>query len=302
MHLGVIVLTVGVGACSTTSYIGPVTQLNQGLTTAQAAFERLKTRVQQVDLVRSVDSGVTQGTPLTLAPCKLTQDPNKDLSNCALMLGKRPVHGSDLAPKGSKLLAAFIEYGHGLQQLVAAKDTSDLDSSVNNLNSALENIAKISGATAAQASVVSSSLDLIQWFFGQYLEYERIKVLKASISAGDQAVKQAVPLLEAEARTLQKIATTYEPGQLQSMVLAVSLLKNASFGERIELEKDTIAYQASVKQLMEVDAAAPFEQLKEAHARLLQAAQASDFSAEDLKAALTDFYKKSKALYDAVNK
>ena len=298
----ILVLALALAGCSTASYTEPITQLNQGLIVAQAGFDGLKQRVEQIDLVRSVDDQVEHGFPLTLSSCELTQDPKKDPNNCMLLLNGQPVQSSDLAPNGPKLLAAFIEYGKGLQQLAAAKDISDLNSSVDNLNSALESIAKTSGATAAQASVVSSSLDLIHWFLGQYLEYKRVEALRSSIIAGDQAVQQGVPLLEAEAGTLQKIAATYEPGQLQSMVLAVSLARGEPLGQRTELERDTVSYQQSIKHLMETDPVAPFEQLKSAHAKLLVAAEASDFSASDLKTALTDFYKKAKALYDAVNK
>lgn len=294
-------LAIALCACSTSPYKDQVTAFDGALTKAQAGFIALENQQTTAAAVRQIsEAAINRGQLLTVSSCDLTKSTKKDPKNCTLMLGgNEPVKTKSIAPHGAVLMKAFVDYGDGLANLVAAKDISDLNSGITKVNSSIDGVVKNLGGTAKFVPYVGPALDLLAFAYNEYLEAQRVDALKNSIVSADYVVKLAVPVLAREARALQRNAFQDRNTQLQQRVDAVVDASKNWSGLTNELAEESIQGYTSLKNLAEIDAGAAFEQLGETHRKLVEAAKSPQFSLQDAETALLAFAQKADALYTA---
>ena len=286
----VFLLSTALAGCSTTPYQDGTANLDKGLAANQSSLTAMDNRDQAARALLDYESA----TKIIFPSCKV--HPKDKKLNCVLLIDGKPVTEPSAYPNTLLLAGALADYGKGLDNLAVAKDLGDVNSDIADISKAAEAAAK--GAKLTLPSYVSPAADLAAYLFGQFEEYERTQLIREILLTYGGVFDSAIGILEEQAAILQRRIVGNETQIIRTEVEKFDF--SAHEAERLRLISDILSRQTQVQALANQDISQPFITLRIAHAKLIEVARNPQISFADAKTAISDFYQKAKALYDAL--
>jgi hypothetical protein len=195
-------------------------------------------------------------------------------------------------------MAQLVAYSNGLAELVAAKDTDAIRSSVGKINAAAQGSIKALGNRVSDAAVILASSDIFTLVADQYVEQQRLQALRNVIVRNEYRLDNAISKVQQQAMRLQEAVFLLERSHLQKEI--DSLNRSASSLERYQLSDAIARQQIELNALAKADAGAPFFALRKAHRAVARALKNPNYSFVEASNLVLDFYEKSRALNDAI--
>jgi hypothetical protein len=294
-HLLALFFVATLGGCGTTPFQDGTGDLAKGLDSTENSLAALDARDKTARAILAYQSAKTLDVHACIARKRV------DKENCALLIDGKVVQPASEVSRGLALAKALAQYGRGLNDLATAKDVSDLNSTVGNINTAAKDAAKSVAKTTSVSlpGYIAPAGDLIAFLFGQISEFHRVQVIRSILITYGPTFDSAIGILQSETLILQTRVVDKEKVILDNEVRRFRHLTDAE--ERRELVRDILARQMELQPLANQDSRKPFAALREAHQKLVDIARNPQISFDDAKATISDFYKKAKALYDALH-
>jgi hypothetical protein len=286
----VLCLCAVVSGCSTTPYQDGTGDLDKGLAATQSSLTAMDSRDQAARAILDYQSV----SKMTLSSCGVR--PKNTKLNCVLLIDGKPATESSAFPNTLLLAGALADYGKALDDLATAKDLSDVNSKIADINKSAEAVAK--GVGIALPGYVAPAADLAAYLFGQYEEYKRSQLIRGILLAYGGTFDSAIGILEQQAVTLQLRIVGNEKQIVRTEIEKLDLSVHEA--ERLRLISDIMTRQAQLQAFANQDASKPFTALKIANSKLVDIARNPQISFSDVVTAISDFYQKAKALDDAL--
>jgi hypothetical protein len=279
-----------VAGCSTTPYQDGTGDLSKGLAASQSSLATMDSRDQAARAILDYKSV----SKMTLSTCDV-RPKNKKL-NCVLLIDGKLATESSAFPNTLLLAGALTDYGKALDDLAAAKDVSDVNSKIADINKSAEAAAK--GAGIALPAYVAPAADFATYLFGQFEDYQRAQLIREILLTYGGTFDAAIGILEQQASTLQLRIVGNEKQIVRTEIEKFDF--SAHEAERLRLISDIMTRQAELQAIANQDVAQPFTALRNANAKLIDIARDPQLSFSDVMTAISDFYQKANALYDAL--
>lgn len=283
-------LSATLAGCSTTPFQDGTGDLSKGLAASQSSLATMDSRDQAARAILDYKSA----SKMTLSTCDV-RSKNKKL-NCVLLIDGKPATETSSFPNTLRLAGALADYGKGLDDLATAKDLSDVNSKIADINKSAEAAAK--GAGIALPAYVAPAADLAAYLFGQFEDYQRAQLIRQILLTYGGTFDAAIGILEQQASTLQLRIVGNEKQIVRTEIEKFDF--SVQEAERLRLISDIMTRQAQLQALANQDVAQPFTALRNANAKLVDIARNPQISFSDAAAAISDFYQKAEVLYEAL--
>lgn len=307
MRLSLLMLLLGLAACSPYSYSKEVsaistgvTQLSNGFTsgyTALASDRELETQLTLTDTRARVSVATSCDDPTSKLPCGLYRFGGSAPALSAIEQDRS---------KTMEAIAVLKGYADALAAVTNAADRTAYDAAVAQLSGAVGTLAKTADPAAPGVSTVAPAfVNIIGWLVGTALDQQRFDSLKAAVTTvGTPQANGKAPI--------DTVATTLGAG-----LLALSLQRQAVLGGELDAlikplspTMTAAAYQTRLNDaqttatvldgLRKADPTAAAVSLTQAHAALLKAINDPTKNYPSLLKSVSDFADRAAALQAAL--
>lgn len=281
-RLGILACTLFLGACAAPNYEKQVSDLSAGFSKVKSTFDSLEEDERQAVIgaqtIRALNRGSNLEIPDTCALPPKRKTPLKTINCRPSMVASDGVSTSFVIPTKSeqagKLAGLLVAYGGGLVALASAKDVAELEASVGKARDAIVKLRTDVGGKSARTEPFGAITAAAVWVFGKYLEQRRFDELHKAVAEGDQLVEKAAGILGEDASTIQRNIIVQKTQILHRQNDNLRVLRKNTEADRTLIDQrgaEIAASALALQQLAETDARVPFQKMREAHAKLLEA-------------------------------